>query len=280
MIHDILFPVTGTSGDDAALSDAIALASELGAHLSVLHVVNLPAPYVGPLGVSNDYLLADLYGELRRQGDEDVAKLRTRLEREGLSWELRRVETVMGDVPRPLTMHGRYADLSVLPGPGTTGVDRERAFLFFNGFLFDSGRPVLVVPPRHPATFPMKHAVVAWQPTREATRALHDALPLLRRCRSVDIVTIDPQVGATRHGEEPGADIAIHLARHGLRVNVTSLPGGGAPIAAVLLRHCAETGAQLLVSGGYGHARAREWVLGGVTLDLLESLTLPVLFSH
>lgn len=280
MIHDILLPVTGTSGDAAALTDAIALASDLGAHLSVLHVVNLPTPYVGPLGVSNDYLLGDLYRELRRQGDEDAAKLRTRLEREGISWELRRVETIMGDVPRPLTMHGRYADLSVVPGPGAAGIDRERAFLFFNGFLFDTGRPVLVVPPQKPASLPMKHAVVAWQPTREGTRALHDALPLLKRCRSVDVVTVDPQVGASRHGEEPGADIAAHLARHGLRVDVVSLPGGGAPVASVLLRHCAESGADLLVSGGYGNARAREWVLGGVTLDLLETLTLPVLFSH
>lgn len=280
MMHDILLPVTGTSGDATALDDAIALASDIGAHLSVLHVVNLPPPYIGPLGVSNDYLLADLYAELRQQGDEEAAKLRTRLEREGVSWELRRVETIMGDVPRPLTMHGRYADLSVLPGPGASGVDRERAFLFFNAFLFDSGRPVLVVPPRHPATFPIKHAVVAWQPTREGTRALHDAMPLLKGCRSVDIVTVDPQVGANRHGEEPGADIATHLARHGLRVNVVSLPGTDAPVASVLLRHCAETNAGLLVSGGYGHARAREWVLGGVTLDLLETLTLPVLFSH
>lgn len=280
MVHDILLPLTGTRGDAAALDDAIALASDAGAHLSVLQVINLPAPYIGPLGVSNDYLLADLYRDLRRQGDEDGAKLRARLGREGLSWELRRVETIMGDVPRPLTVHGRYADLSVLPGPGLSGVDRDRATLFFNGFLFDSGRPVLVVPPEHPSSFPVRHAVVAWQPTRESTRALHDALPLLRRCRSVDVVTVDPKIGVGRHGEEPGVDIATHLARHGLRVDVASLASGGAPIASVLLRHCAESGAQLLVSGGYGHARAREWVLGGVTLDLLETLTLPVLFSH
>lgn len=280
MIHDILLPVTGTSGDAAALADAIALASDTGAHLSVLQVVNLPAPYVGPLGVSNDYLLSDLYEQLRRQGDEDAAGLRVRLEREGISWELRVAETILGDVPRPLTLHARYADLCVLPGVGDKPNERDRARLFFNAFLFDSGRPVLAVPPGHPATFPMKHAVVAWQPTREGTRALHDALPLLARCSSVDIVTVDPEIGANRHGEEPGTDIAAHLARHGLRVNVVNLPSGGAAAASVLLRHCAETSAQLLVAGGYGHARAREWILGGVTMDLIETLTVPVLFSH
>lgn len=280
MVHDILLPVTGTSGDAAALTDAIALAADLGAHLSVLQVVNLPAPYVGPLGVSNDYLLSDLYAQLRRQGNDDAARLRARLEREGISWEMRVVETILGDVPRPLTLHGRYADLCVLPGVGDQPHERDRARLFFNAFLFDSGRPVLAVPPRHPANFPMKHAVVAWQPTREGTRALHDAMPLLRRCRSVDVVTVDPEIGGNRHGEEPGADIAVHLARHGLLVTVVSLPGGGAPTASVLLRHCAETSAHLLVAGGYGHTRAREWVLGGVTMDLIETLTLPVLFSH
>jgi nucleotide-binding universal stress UspA family protein len=280
MIRDILLPVTGTSGDAAALTDAIALASEASAHLSVLQVVNLPAPYVGPLGVSNDYLIADLYAELRRQGDEDAAKLRARLEREGISWEVRITETILGDVPRPLTLHGRYADICVLPGVSAIPAEWDRAKLFFNGFLFESGRPVLAVPPTQPAVFPIRHAVVAWQPTREGTRALHDAMPFLERCRTVDVVTVDPEIGGHRHGEEPGTDIATHLARHGLRVNVANLPSGGAPASSVLLRHCAETGAQLLVAGGYGHTRAREWVLGGVTMDLSETLTLPVLFSH
>lgn len=280
MIHDILLPITGTSGDAAALTDAIALASDLGAHLSVLQVVNLPAPYIGPMGVSNDYLISDLYAELRRQGNEDAAKLRTRLEREGISWELRVTETILADVPRPLTIHGRYADICVLPGVSDIPGERDRAKLFFNGFLFDSGRPVLAVPPGQPAVFPVRHAVVAWQPTREGTRALHDAMPFLKRCRTVDVVTVDPEIGGDRHGEEPGTDIATHLARHGLRVNVVSMPSGGAPASSVLLRHCAETSAQLLVAGGYGHTRAREWVLGGVTMDLSETLTLPVLFSH
>jgi nucleotide-binding universal stress UspA family protein len=280
MIQDILLPITGTSGDAAALTDAIAIASDLDAHLSVLQVVNLPAPYIGPMGVSNDYLLSDLYGQLRRQGDEDAARLRARLEHEGISWELRVAETILGDVPRPLTIHSRYADLCILPGAGDVPSEWGRAKLFFNGFLFDSGRPVLAVPPAHPATFPMQHAVVAWQPTREGTRALHDALPFLMRCRSIDVVTVDPEIGGDRHGEEPGTDIATHLARHGLRVNVVSLPSGGATAASVLLRHCAESSAQLLVAGGYGHTRAREWILGGVTMDLIETLTLPVLFSH
>jgi nucleotide-binding universal stress UspA family protein len=278
MIHDILLPVTGTAGDPIALTDAIALAADYGAHLSVLQVVNFPTPMVGPLGISPDYLLSDLYSQLRQQGNEDAARLRSRLDREGISFEVRTVEAMLGEPPRPLILHGRYCDLCVLPGPDPS--EGDKALIFVNAFLFEAGRPVLVVPPRQPASLPLTHAVVAWQPTREATRALHDAMPFLARCESVDVVTIDPKIGGIRHGEEPGADIATHLARHGLKVNVVSLPSGGATIASVLLRHCAESGARLLVAGGYGHSRAREWILGGATRDLLETATLPVLFSH
>lgn len=280
MIHDILLPVTGTSGDRAALAHAIALASWFGAHLSVLQVVDLPAPQIGPMGVSTDLLLADLYAQLRQRGAEDAATLRARLEREGISWELRVEESIMGDVPRPLVIHGRYADLCVLPGVSQSPEEKDRVKLFFNSFLFGAGRPVLLVPAAQAQNAPLRHAVVAWQPTREGTRALHDALPLLRQCRTIDVVTVDPEIGGYRHGEEPGTDIATHLARHGLRVDVIKMPSGGATVASVLLRHCAESSAQLLVAGGYGHSRAREWILGGATMDLIETATVPVLFSH
>jgi nucleotide-binding universal stress UspA family protein len=128
---------------------------------------------------------------------------------------------------------------------------------------------------------PASHAVVAWQPTRESTRALHDALPLLRAARTVDVVTVDPVIGESRHGEEPGADIAAHLARHGLEANVVvHARRPQETVAAALLRHAAESGAQLLVAGGYGHSRLREWAIGGTTRELLRTARTPVLFSH
>ena len=107
-----------------------------------------------------------------------------------------------------------------------------------------------------------------------------DALPLLLRARSVELVIVDPRVGEIRHGELPGADIAAHLARHGLRVEVASLPREGASAGEAILRRAREVGAQLLVAGGYGHSRAREQVFGGVTRRLFEHAEVPVLFSH
>lgn len=96
-------------------------------------------------------------------------------------------------------------------------------------------------------TKPVTHAVVAWQPGREATRALHDALPLLRNAATVDVVMIDPVIGESRHREQPGADIATHLIRHGLRVNIVVHAREGETVAMALMRHAVESGAPLPV---------------------------------
>lgn len=138
----------------------------------------------------------------------------------------------------------------------------------------------MVVPPHHPIELPIRHVVVAWKPSRESTRALHDALTLLAGATSIDVVTVDPEVSDEAHGEDPGVDIATHLARHDLQVNVVNLPRSGQTVATTLLRHAAATEAQLLVAGGYGHSRLREWVLGGTTRELLQAIHLPILFAH
>src|SRR3546814_14574015 len=91
---------------------------------------------------------------------------------------------------------------------------------------------------------------------------------------------VDPRVGETSHGELPGADIAEHLARHGLRVEVVSRPREGVTAGVAILRHAREVGAQLVVAGGYGHSRMRQLVFGGVTRHLFEQADVPVLFSH
>lgn len=278
MIQDLVLPVTRTAGDAQALQDAIALAGALDARLAVLHLLNLPVPTVGPLGLSSDALYPELYAALREAAGKEAGQAEQHLRRAGIGGDVRVVETFASDPPYPLPLHARYADLAIVPGPGRDG--DGRAADFFHAFLFESGRPVLMVPPRTPTTLPPGHAVVAWQPTREATRALHDALPLLELCRSIDVVVIDPRVGPTRHGEDPGADIAAHLARHGLAVNLVVKDGAGTGVAGALLRHCGESGAQLLVAGGYGHSRLKQWILGGTTRDLFENPDVPVLFSH
>jgi len=281
MIRDLMMPMTGTAGDQNALRASIALAELMSAHLTVIESVNLPMPFPGPWGLSPDTVMPDVYEELRALGEVHAGTLRERLQRESISWEVRVVESMLADPSRNLALHARYANLSIMSAAvEQSSVESDLIAAIFSTLLFESGRPVLVIPPHHPAVLPISHAVVAWQPTREGTRALHDALPLLLTARTVDILTVDPVIGETRHGERPGADIAGHLARHGIKVNVVVRPPQRETTATALLRHAVESGAQLLVAGGYGHSRLREWAIGGTTRELLQTICLPILFSH
>ena len=180
---------------------------------------------------------------------------------------------------RVAALHARHADLAIV---ASAAGDQSAAVAesIFLDLLTDSGRPVLAVPPQHQARSAPRHAIVAWQPTRESSRALHDALPLLRTAQTVDVLMIDPIMDDRRHGEQPGADIATHLARHGLTVQVVAAPSMGEPAEIALLRHAVQSGADLVVAGGYSHSRWREAMIGGTTRTLLESAPMPVLFSH
>jgi len=225
-------------------------------------------------------MLSEVHAQCRAEAAQQGTRLRNRLDKESISWEVRVDEARLVEPARAMALQARYADLAVMTAP-TPGADDAALFgLFFSALLFESGRPVLVIPPHHTAEFPLRHVMVAWEPCREATRALHDALPLMTAATSIDVVSVDPGLVDLNHGADPGTDIATHLARHGLAVNVIDLPGSEQTVAAALLKRAADSGAQLLVAGGYGHSRLREWVLGGTTRELLQAIPLPILFSH
>ena len=145
-----------------------------------------------------------------------------------------------------------------------------------------SGRPVLVVP--YVGTYPRvgDRVMIAWDASREAARAVADALPLLQAAQQVITLSANPDSGgrSDRHGDLPGADIARHLARHGVRVEAQRLSAKEISIADMLLNRIADEGIDLLVMGAYGHARVREIWLGGVTRRLMQHMTVPVFISH
>ena len=173
-----------------------------------------------------------------------------------------------------LLLQARYADLVV------TGQDRpdggaERALPQY--LALHSARPVLVVPPAY-AGQPLTGTVVAgWDGSVPALRALGAALPLLTQADTVRLALVNPEREAGLHGEEPGADMAAWLARHGVKVEVVVERTAAAPGQALLdiAERCS-----LLVSGAFGHSRYRELLLGGVTRTLLERAPLPVLLAH
>lgn len=277
MIKDLALAITDTPGDANALETALALADHAGAHLTVIKTVYMPV--IGAWGTALDAVATQkIEAEVRAMAEVKADRIRERLGRESVPSEVRMVELLSDGTQRAAALHARYADMTVMSSAEDSAYEGSIVHAFFSAMLLETGRPVLLVPPHYQPAVPPRHVVVAWQPTREASRALHDALPLLHAAATVDVLEIE----SGRDGDDEGrsaAEIVAHLARHGLEARVVVQRKRGS-VASTLLRHCEQSGAELLVAGGYGHSRLREWTLGGTTHDLVRAAQLPVLFSH
>jgi nucleotide-binding universal stress UspA family protein len=214
--------------------------------------------------------------EAARQAEQEF---RTALARHGgVRGEWRASEQ---DALGAVRLHARYADLVVIGQALPRGDDSDGLLPgFADELVLAVGRPVLLVP--YAGRFPgvWDRVLVAWNAGREAARAVTDALPLLTRAVEVLVVAFDPDRGGADHGEEPGADIGLYLARHGVKVTVARQVGTGVNVGEQILSRAADISADLIVMGAYGHSRTRELILGGATRTLLESMTVPVLMSH
>ena len=275
---EILVHLDQSSRAEARLDIAASLARQHGAHLTALQVIDVAIPVMAMAdGGGGGAVIAELMEQMRQSALAASVKLKAAFEaalaREGIMGEWRQVE---GTTPEILALHGRYADLLVL---GQDDPESDSADLL-ETVLFDSGRPVLAIPFAGNFKSIGKRVLVGWNASREATRALHDALPLIAKAENTTVFLANPKRGLGAHGEEPGADIARHLARHGLRVEVAKAVAEDVADSALLLNHASDMGADLLVMGAYGHSRLREFILGGVTRSLLREMTIPVLLSH
>ena len=150
--------------------------------------------------------------------------------------------------------------------------------LLIESALFESGRPVIVVPYILKDALKVDRILVCWDGSRSAARAIADALPFLKRGKTIEIITVAS--GSSRTDELPGADLGEHLARHDLSIEVKRLVAADVDVSNVILSYAADCAADFIVMGGYGHSRLREFVLGGATRGILESMTVPVLMAH
>ena len=279
MIREIFVPLLAARCDETALDAAVALALAQETHVAAMVALVQPMPMVSEMGmivVETDQRQIDAMRDL---ANAQAAKARTRLARESLASEVRVAECYALWSEEVAALQALHADLSILGKPrnGETWTNFSR---LFRGLLLRSGRPVLVVPEGCAIAPPIRRVVLAWKPVPEATRALHEALPLLSRAAEIDVFVVDPSATEGGYGEQPGADAARLLARHGFKTRVVEHPREGASTGACILRHARETGAELVVMGGYGHRHWRELVLGGATREVLDGATVPVLFSH
>ena len=214
---------------------------------------------------------------LREQGKEATKEFEAIVQQTGVpSFESRLIDDEAG---AGVSLQARYCDLVVL---GQTDLDEPSPSTlpdFPEYVVINSGRPVLIVP--YTGQFDMvgRKPMVAWDASTSATRAVTAAIPLLKRADSVDVMVFNADEQGDAHGEQPGADIALYLTRHKIKVNV-ELQKTQTDVGNALLSAATDFGSDMIVMGGYGHTRFREILLGGVTRTVLESMTVPVLMSH
>ena len=253
-------------------------------HLARAHEAHLTGAYAIPRSRIPDYLEVQVPKEILDKAAaarlEEAAAARQSFENAcragGVACEWRQAE---GPAVEILALSARYADLAVVGQRNSGDGDLEMGEMP-DRFILSAGRPVLLVP--YAGTFPQvgRTAVVAWDARRLATRAVNDALPILRKAAKVHLLAVNPEGGQEGHGEIPCADIARHLARHGVKAEASSLRVDDLDVGDALLSRAADFGADLIVMGAYGHSRWRELVMGGVTRHLLAHMTAPVFMSH
>lgn len=259
------------------LSVAMELTRAHQAHLIGVSVVNtlqaMPVMF-GEVSAAVLEKQAEIAEQAAAEADEIFTK---QTENSGLEVELRRYEGVISDV---VAMNARYADLTVLGQAALDTKDASAADYLPEQIVLQAGRPVLVVPDVGKDFSIGKHVLVTWNASREATRAVYDALPILRQAEKVSILSVNPEESPEGHGEIPSADIALQLARHGVKAEATHTVARDIDVGNEILSRASDMGADLIVSGAYGHSRLRELVLGGVTQTLLRHMTVPVLMAH
>ena len=257
------------------LEVAIRLARQHDAHLVALHAL---APFEPPSYVAAEMGPAIIEAQ-RLVAATDMARTEAEFTKQVTAAGLRNVEwrTAVEDPVVAMTLHARYADLVVIGQTDASDSSQVPAD-FPERLVLAAGRPVLILPSVGSFASVGKRILVAWSQSREATRAVTDAIPFLQLADTVHVMVVNPKAG--EHGAVAGADIGLYLARHGVRVEVKADHGAEIDVGNELLSRAADLDADLIVMGGYGHSRLKEWVLGGATRTILESMTAPVLMSH
>jgi nucleotide-binding universal stress UspA family protein len=272
---DILVYADGGKSSSARFDVAAAMAEAHDAHLTALHV-SIP-PYVpADLGGGIPAAVIDWQEEFQAEkADEAKKAVDAACRRSGKTIEYR---LVRGDLNAVALLHSHYADLVVLSQAATEADEQSQSDALPEEIVLGAGRPTLVVPRAGTFKHVGSNVLIAWSRTRESARAVHDALPILKLAASVTVMEVNPTLSGPRH--VAGADIAAHLARHGVKADVSSIAAADIEVGDAILSRAADLGADLLVMGAYGHSRFREVVLGGVTRHILANMTVPVLMSH
>jgi nucleotide-binding universal stress UspA family protein len=275
MLKDVVVNLSGRAPLDFAADYATSIAATFGAHVTGIAFLYEPVIPDGTLGgVPVDLI------ELQREENSKIARdaisrFEAGVKKAGIASETRQLDATFGGAATLFAQVARRFDISVV-----AQAQREQGAtdeLIIEGALFESGRPVIVVPYIQKSGLTLERVLACWDGGRTAARAIADAMPFLERAKAVDLVIVAEE---RKNDEITGVRMSEHLTRHGVAVSVKRIAKGDLAVQDVILSYAADSGADFMVMGGYGHSRLREFILGGVTRGILNSMTVPVLMSH
>ena len=265
------------STPSASVDLAVDFARAIGARVSAIACeikIAVPGSFIAPAFLNVAGMAEAEAKKSREQAEAALAAFQKAAENKDV-YEERILDRCFGsELPGLLVQYARLRDLTLVSAEANDLADQPNA----EALIFESGRPVLVIPREPRKSFVLNTATVAWDFSRPAARAVGDALPLLTKARRVHIVTVtnEKRIDTSRSGPE----LAKHLARHGVDVILEAVDAAGRSIHEALEAATGVHDSDLLVMGAYGHSRLREFVLGGATRGMITRRPLPVLFSH
>jgi len=276
MIKDLVVNLGIGNPRDVAVDYAVSIAEAFDAHLCGIafsYEPVVPPSIMG--GIPADVIDAQ-WAASTQAADAAIARFEAAAKRESIVAEHRRLEASLGGAGDLFGRVARRFDLAVVgQAEPKHGPAQD---LVIEGALFGSGRPVIVVPYIQRDGLKLDRVLICWDGSRPAARAIADAMPFLARAAAIDVVIVAS--GREKGDEIPGVDMGEHLARHTLKVEVKRIVSTDMDVPNTILSYAADSGADLIVMGGFGHSRLREFVLGGATRGILASMTVPALMSH
>jgi len=274
---DIVVHVDDSRNTSTRLDIATELAQRFDAHLTGIYVktpIYLPAYVAAQVGPD----VLDLQAKSSSEAAEKVGdQFGETMRKSGLISEYRVGE---GPIDEVVALHSRYADLAVIGQTDPDGDAPADDLDMAGHVVLYSGRPVLVVPYAGSFSNIGKRILVAWNGSREAARAVNDAMPFLEGAKQVTVLSVNPSDTRDPLGDLPGADISLHFARHGVNVEASQIVADDIQVGDMLLSRVSDGGYDMIIMGGYGRSRLRELVMGGASRHLLHHMTVPVFIAH
>lgn len=261
------------------IDDAIGVAEALGTQLSAIACAvqrRAPGSFLADMVIDFPAMAAAEFRKSRASADDLLAAFKTEAQRHGIFQDAIVKECGPAEVPDTLVAAARLRDLTLVPVPVGDMIDQW----FAEAIIFGSGRPTMILPHerKRRGAVSLDVAIVAWDFSRAATRAIADAMPMLQRAKRVHVLTVGNEKALDP--DQSGSELAAYLARHGIETVVDHVDAAGRKIGAVLEAQIDKSQADVLVMGAFGHSRLRQFVLGGATRSMLMTPPVPVFLSH